>query len=169
MTGKELLIELGNIDEAFYHEAERRGRVWRKPLLIAAVVAVLLLLAGCGYAVLSGSAWFQAYFAREQKQPLGQGQMDLIANSTKEMEDGFSPVIPLGQVCQMEDIGNACLKGHGIRARSLIHANKNRHFLSHRVIENPGAGAKGACVRGRGAFGEEGSLQPVSPRHFSDT
>ena len=90
MTGKELLIELGNIDEAFYHEAERRGRVWRKPLLIAAVVAVLLLLAGCGYAVLSGTAWFQAYFAREQKQPLGQGQMDLIANSTKEMGDSVT-------------------------------------------------------------------------------
>ena len=87
MTGKELLIELGNIDEAFYHEAELRGRVLRKPLLIAAVVAVLLLLAGCGYAVMSGTAWFQAYFARENKQPLSQGQMELIANSTKEMGD----------------------------------------------------------------------------------
>lgn len=87
MTGKELLVELGTIDEAFYHEAELRGWVLRKPLLIAAVVAVLLLLAGCGYAVVSGTAWFQAYFTRENKQPLSQGQMELIANSTKEMGD----------------------------------------------------------------------------------
>ncbi len=84
MTGRELLVELGTIDERFYHEADGRGRGARRPLLIAAVVAVLLLLAGCGYAVLSGTAWFQAYFAREQKQPLSGGQMDLIAGSTKE-------------------------------------------------------------------------------------
>lgn len=74
MTGRELLVELGTIDERFYHEADGRGRALHRPLLIAAVVAVLLLLAGCGYAVLSGTAMFQAYFAREQKQPLSGGR-----------------------------------------------------------------------------------------------
>lgn len=90
MTGRELLVELGTIDERFYHEADGRGRGARRPLLIAAVVAVLLLLAGCGYAVLSGTAWFQAYFAREQKQPLSRRQMDLIAGSTKEIGDSMT-------------------------------------------------------------------------------
>ena len=85
MTGRDLRVELGTIDEGFSHEADGRGRGAYRPVLIAAVVAVLLLLAGCGYAVLSGTAWFQAYFARQQEQPLTQGQMELIANSTKEI------------------------------------------------------------------------------------
>ena len=90
MTGRELLVELGTVDESFYHEAELQSRARRRPLLIAAVVAVLLLLAGCGYTVLSGTAWFQAYFAREKEQPLSQGQMDLIAGSTKEIGDSIA-------------------------------------------------------------------------------
>ncbi len=54
MTGKELLIGLGEINHKYYEEAERdalvpnvgRGSL-RKPLLVAALVALTLLLVGC--------------------------------------------------------------------------------------------------------------------------
>ena len=54
MTGKDLLIELGNINPQYYDEAERglicaekSRRTLRRPLLIAAIVAIMLLLVGC--------------------------------------------------------------------------------------------------------------------------
>lgn len=54
MTGKDLLIELGNINPQYYDEAERglicaekSRRTLRRPLLIAAIVAITLLLVGC--------------------------------------------------------------------------------------------------------------------------
>ena len=54
MNGKDLLISLGNINPRYYEEAEngtlspgntRRGI--RRPLLIAAMIALMLLLVGC--------------------------------------------------------------------------------------------------------------------------
>ncbi len=54
MTGKDLLMELGNISRKYYEEAEndtiasaQGHKPLRKPLLIAAVIALTLLLAGC--------------------------------------------------------------------------------------------------------------------------
>jgi len=54
MNGKDLLISLGNINPKFYEEAEygtlaqaRTHRTIRRPLLIAAMIALMLLLVGC--------------------------------------------------------------------------------------------------------------------------
>ena len=92
MTGKDLFIALGNISQKYYDEAEndtiassQGHKSLRRPLLIAAVIAALLLLVGCGYVVLSGTEWFQSYFAQQKGQPLSQGQTDYIAQNTKEL------------------------------------------------------------------------------------
>lgn len=92
MTGKDLFIALGNISQKYYDEAEndtiassQGHKSLRRPLLIAAVIAALLLLVGCGYVVLSGTEWFQSYFAQQKGQPLSQGQTDYIAQNTKEI------------------------------------------------------------------------------------
>lgn len=52
MTGKDLLVELGNISQRYYDEAENESvsathRSFRRPLLAAAVIAMTLLLVGC--------------------------------------------------------------------------------------------------------------------------
>lgn len=52
MTGKELLPYLGDIDLRFYEEAENRApvsrhRPLRRPLLIAALIALTVMLVGC--------------------------------------------------------------------------------------------------------------------------
>lgn len=54
MTGKDLLIALGDINRKYYDEAEndtissaQSHKILRKPLLVAAVIALTLLLAGC--------------------------------------------------------------------------------------------------------------------------
>lgn len=92
MTGKDLFIALGNISPKYYDEAEndtiassQGHKSLRRPLLIAAVIAALLLLVGCGYVVLSGTEWFQSYFTQQKGQPLSQGQTDYIAQNTKEV------------------------------------------------------------------------------------
>ena len=53
MTGKDLFIALGDISQKYYDEAEndtavRRFKSIRRPLLIAAAIAMALLLVGCG-------------------------------------------------------------------------------------------------------------------------
>ena len=75
MTGKDLFIALGSISPKYYDEAEndtiassQGHKSLRRPLLIAAVIAALLLLVGCGYVVLSGTEWFQSYFAQRKGQ-----------------------------------------------------------------------------------------------------
>lgn len=54
MTGKDLLIALGDISQKYYDEGEngtiaspQSRKILRKPLLVAAVIALTLLLAGC--------------------------------------------------------------------------------------------------------------------------
>ena len=54
MNGKDLLIDLGNISPKYYDEAEndtltqaKTHRTFRRPLLVAAIIALLLLLVGC--------------------------------------------------------------------------------------------------------------------------
>ena len=52
MNGKDLLTELGNIHEKYYMEAENdtlpASPRLRRPLLLAALIALMLLLVGCG-------------------------------------------------------------------------------------------------------------------------
>lgn len=54
MNGKDLLIGLGSISPKYYDEAEndnitevKRHRTFRRPLLVAAIIALLLMLVGC--------------------------------------------------------------------------------------------------------------------------
>lgn len=65
MNGKKLLMELGNISPKYYDEAENdifpAGRRIRRPLLVAAIVALMLLLMGCA----------AAYFLRLQDMSIG--------------------------------------------------------------------------------------------------
>lgn len=84
MTGKDLFFALGTIDESFYQEAELEPKRHRRSLTVAALIAALLLLAGCGYMMLSGTQWFGSYFRGQKKQPLSQGQKDYIAQGTTE-------------------------------------------------------------------------------------
>ena len=69
MNGKDLLTELGNIHEKFYMEAENdtlpaSPRI-RRPLLLAALIALMLLLVGCGV----------VYMLKMQNLKLGQSQV----------------------------------------------------------------------------------------------
>ena len=55
MTGKDLLMGMGNISQKYYEEAEndtiaapRKYRTSKRPLLVAAIIALTLLLVGCG-------------------------------------------------------------------------------------------------------------------------
>ena len=57
MNGKNLFTKLGDIDQSYYAEAESEGassavshRILRKPLLVAALIAAMLLLMGCAIA-----------------------------------------------------------------------------------------------------------------------
>ena len=150
MTGRELLVELGTIDEGFYHEADGRGRGAYRPVLIAAVVAVLLLLAGCGYAVLSGTAWFQAYFARQQEQPLTQGQMELIANSTKEIG------------------GSVTVNGYTVTLESAIAEPKTAYIKLRITGEKPFSG-KSVSLQPRKVPGEDRLESAFFPKGASPT
>ena len=54
MNGKNLLIDLGSISQKYYEEAENgnisaiaKYKTFRKPLLIAAIIGLLMLLIGC--------------------------------------------------------------------------------------------------------------------------
>ena len=58
MNGKDLLMGLGNISPKYYDEAEndtitevRTHRTFRRPLLVAAIIALTALLVGCGVMV----------------------------------------------------------------------------------------------------------------------
>ena len=90
MTGKDLFIALGNISPKYYDEAEndtiassQGHKFLRRPLLIAAVIAALLLLVGCGYVVLSETQWLQSFFSHQKGQPLSQGQSAYIEENTQ--------------------------------------------------------------------------------------
>lgn len=83
MTGKDLLMTLVAIDEAFYEEAEKPIPSRRKRIAIAVLVAALLLLAGCSYAVLTQAQWFQGSFGRLSGQPLSQGQTAYIEENVQ--------------------------------------------------------------------------------------
>lgn len=86
MNGKSLLLGLSYIDGKFIEESEKdmplRHAPALRPLLIAAIIAALLL-AGCGYAVLSEPEWLQSFFSRQKGQPLSQGQSVYIEQNTQ--------------------------------------------------------------------------------------
>lgn len=80
MTGKDLLIGMGDISPKYYDEAERdtivsgtRHRTLRRPLLIAAIIALTALLVGCGVIVaqriLNWTPEMEEYLAPYNEEP----------------------------------------------------------------------------------------------------
>ena len=67
MNGKDLLIGLGSINPKYYDEAEnetfmeiKKHKTIRRPLLVAAIIALTMLLVGCGaaiYMILAEEPW----------------------------------------------------------------------------------------------------------------
>ena len=83
MTGKDLFIALGDINQKYYDEAEndtiassQGHKSLRHPLLIAAVIALTLLLVGCAVAYANG--WFQQIFSSRSETPLSSEQIQYI-------------------------------------------------------------------------------------------
>jgi len=83
MNGKDLLIDLGNISHKYYEEAEngtiteaKIQKAFRRPLLVAAIIALTLLLVGCAVAYVNG--WFTELFAARSDTPLTDGQVSFI-------------------------------------------------------------------------------------------
>ena len=87
MTGRELLAGMTELDESILAEAEnreeRRPRRRLRPLLAAAIGAVVLILAGCAYVALTEPEWFGQFFSRWQDQELSQSQAAFVEENTK--------------------------------------------------------------------------------------
>ena len=92
MNGKDLFIGLGDISQKYYEKAEMETispavtrRPLRKPVLIAAIIAAMLLLVGCVYTALNGADWFRNFFEESIQQPLSPGQNEFIDQNTIEV------------------------------------------------------------------------------------
>lgn len=89
MNGKDLLIGLGDISQKYYEKAEMETispavtrKPLRRPILIAAIIAAMLLLVGCVYTALNGADWFRNFFEESIQQPLSPGQNEFIDQNT---------------------------------------------------------------------------------------
>lgn len=79
MTELELLQLLTNVHDTYVAEARepvRKARTLRRPLLIAAIIALTLLLVGCTVAYVNG--WFTDFFAARSEEPLSPKQVEFI-------------------------------------------------------------------------------------------
>lgn len=85
MNGKDILTGLGYIDQKYVEEAgigefPKSGLLrLKRPLLIAAVTAMLLMLVGCG--VVYARSWFTGFFSQKTDAPLSDGQKAYIAEN----------------------------------------------------------------------------------------
>lgn len=79
MTSMELLELLNNVSDNYVADARtpvKNVRTLRRPLLIAAMIALALLLVGCTVAYVSG--WFTDFFEARSEDPLSPEQVDFI-------------------------------------------------------------------------------------------
>lgn len=79
MTSLELLELLNNVKDSYVVDAgtpAKKVRTLRRPLLIAAIIALCLLLVGCTVAYVSG--WFTDLFAARSEDPLSPEQVEFI-------------------------------------------------------------------------------------------
>ena len=79
MTSMELLELLNNVSDNYVADARtpvKNVRTLRRPLLIAAMIALALLLVGCTVAYVSG--WFTDFFEARSEDPLSPEQLDFI-------------------------------------------------------------------------------------------
>lgn len=90
MSGFDLLVEIGKIEQCFYAEAAAAplpfARRHRRVLLlkIAAVLAALALLAGCAYAIASDAELFAGLFAGKMGGSMRQSQLDFVEKNTQQ-------------------------------------------------------------------------------------
>lgn len=79
MTNLELLELLGNVRDNYVADARtpvKKQRSFRRPLLVAAIVTLMLLLVGCTVAYVNG--WFTDFFAARSDEPLSSEQIEYI-------------------------------------------------------------------------------------------
>lgn len=79
MTNLELLELLGNVKDdyvAYARTPVKKRFSFHRPLLVAAIVALMLLLVGCTVAYVNG--WFTDFFAARSKDPLTPEQIEYI-------------------------------------------------------------------------------------------
>ena len=79
MTSMELLELLNNVSDNYVADARtpvKNVRTLRRPLLLAAIIALALLLVGCTVAYVSG--WFTDFFEARSEEPLSPEQVEFI-------------------------------------------------------------------------------------------
>ena len=79
MTNLELLELLGNVSDSYVADAQTpiaKRLSFRRPLLVAALVVLMLLLVGCTVAYVNG--WFTNFFAARSEDPLSLEQVEFI-------------------------------------------------------------------------------------------
>ena len=79
MTSLELLELLNNVKDSYVVDARtpaKKVRTLRRPLLIAALIILTLLLVGCTVAYVNG--WFTDFFSARSQDPLSSEQVEFI-------------------------------------------------------------------------------------------
>ena len=88
MTSMELLELLGSVKDSYVVDARtsaQKVRTLRRPLLIAALITLALLLVGCTVAYVSG--WFTDIFAARSEEPLSPEQVEFIQEREQIIQD----------------------------------------------------------------------------------
>ncbi len=88
MTSMELLELLNNVNDNYIADARtpvKKQRSFRRPLLIAAIVALMLLLVGCTVAYVNG--WFTDFFAARSDEPLSSEQIEYIQENEQIIQE----------------------------------------------------------------------------------
>lgn len=98
MNGKEIILGMTFVGSDLIQEAEcgsfcaeTEKRVYgktRRPLLIAAMIGLMLLLMGCTVAAVAYTqGWFASYFSAQSEAPLSEGQISFIAEHEQMIQE----------------------------------------------------------------------------------
>lgn len=88
MTSMELLELLNNVKDSYVADARtpvQKVRTLRRPLLIAAILALMLLLVGCTVAYVNG--WFTDFFSARSEEPLSPEQIEYIQENEQIIQE----------------------------------------------------------------------------------
>lgn len=108
MNGKDLLISLGNISPKYYEEAEndtiiqaKTHRSLRRPLLVAAIIALLLLLVGCAVYFYTLEQLVVIDHSKEMIAVIEEDGPGMVSNNTMETipETNAGPVVAEKVLC----------------------------------------------------------------------
>lgn len=126
MNGKDIIGGLETVSDSIVEEAEfgafparadntvkreQSNSVFRRPLLVAAIIVLMLFLMGCAYQIISESDWFKSFFSEKAEMPLSENQKLYIEENTKEVGqsvtvDGYTLTV----VSAIADSRNAYIK-----------------------------------------------------------